>query len=193
MELRDEEALAGFVHGDLSQFEGLVRRYERPLLGFIYRYLGDRARSEELAQEAFLRVFRHAARFDPSLSFRAWLYTIALNLCRHEAKRRGSETEWRRRQAVGEPAATDDSPVALAQREEAMEAVRGAVAVLPDEQRAVLVMRVYQGLSYEEIASVIGCPVGTAKSRMFYALERVRVQLGERLPTGAPAPKPRAL
>lgn len=192
MERRDEEALAGFVHGDLSQFEGLVRRYERPLLGFIYRYLGDRARSEELAQEAFLRVFRHASRFDPSLSFRTWLYAIALNLCRHEAKRRVTETEWRRRQAVGEPA-SDDSPVARAQREETVSAVRSAVAALPDEQRAVLVMRVYQGLSYEEIAAVIGCPVGTAKSRMFYALERVRVQLGERMPVRPPAPKPRVV
>lgn len=193
MESTDEEALAGFVHGDLSQFEGLVRRYERPLLGFIYRYLGDRARSEELAQETFLRVFRHAVRFDPCLSFRAWLYTIALNLCRHEAKRRATEAEWQRRQAVREAATPDDSPVAHAQRQEAVEAVRLAVAALPDEQRAVLVMRVYQGLSYEEIASVIGCPVGTVKSRMFYALERVRVQLGERMPIDAPVPRPRVL
>lgn len=186
MPLRDEEVLAAFVHGDLSQFEALVRRYQNPLLGFAFRYLGDRARAEELTQEAFFRVFRHASRFDPSLSFRAWLYAIALNLCRHEAKKRGSETRWWRRQRAEEPVAPDASPSAAAQRNEAVEAVRGAVSSLPDEQRAVLVMRVYQGLSYEEISGAIGCPVGTAKSRMFYALERVRVQLGERLPTGTP-------
>ncbi len=186
MPLRDEEVLAAFVHGDLSQFEALVRRYQTPLLGFAFRYLGNRARAEELTQEAFFRVFRHASRFDPSLSFRAWLYAIALNLCRHEAKKRGSETKWWRRQRTEEPAAPDPSPAVAAQRNEAVEAIRGAVSALPDEQRAVLVMRIYQDLSYEEIAGVMACPVGTAKSRMFYALERVRVQLGERLPTGTP-------
>ncbi len=175
----DEALIKKFRAGDRGAFAQLVSKYERPLVNFLYRMTGDAGRAEELFQESFLRVFKHAGRFDTSRKFKTWLYTIASNLARNELRRRGKELP-----LTGVPASTGPGPQEKLESKEVEESVRGAVALLPEDQRLVLTMRIYQELTYEEIGEILGCSTGTAKSRMFYAMEKLRRHLEYLAPGG---------
>ena len=164
--------------GHAGAFDELVRRYERPLFAYLRRFLGSAEDAEEAFQETFLRVFRHMDRFRASLPFRPWLYRIATNAARDRLRYR------RRRRMVSLDAAvraTDDGasrplgdciaasgpdPDAGARLDEAQRRLEGAVAALPEKQRAVFLMARYDEMAYEDIARALRVPVGTVKSRM---------------------------
>lgn len=159
----DEELVSQLAHGDEPALRELLRRYERPVSHFIYRHTGGRD-VEDLFQETWLRVVRHAGRFDRAKRFSTWLFQIALNLCR----------DWHRR-APPEPvdaggAAPDASEVADTDRR--LDAAR-LLALLPEPQRAVVLLRFYHDLTEEEVASILDCPKGTVKSRLHNALARL--------------------
>lgn len=144
----------------------LVRRYQDPLLGYLAKFLGDPRLAEDLAQEAFMRVYAKSATYRPGPKFTTWLYTIATNLARDTHK-------YARRHPAGPLASSaldvrssEPDPESAALRREREERVRRALDALPEETREVLLLRDVQGLSYEEIAQVQGTPVGTAKSRV---------------------------
>lgn len=155
-------------------FAQLVKRYERPLFQFIVRQVRERALAEEIFQETFLRAYRGLGAFAPQASeasVRGWLYRIATNACRDELRSarskasRAGDPEAAERLASGGPGPEGD-----ASTRQRAELVRLALAQLTATQREVIVLFQYQGLTYPEIAEVLGVPLGTVKSRMHAAL-----------------------
>ena len=170
----------------------LLERYRGPLYNFILRHLGDRDRAEELLQETFLRVVHRAERFEGKSRFSTWMYTIARNLCidtsrklvhrRHrslDAPGRGREDGGPGASLVERTAKPAPSVERLSDSARMRRAVTRAIEALPPEQREVFLMREVQGMRFREIAEVVGVPENTVKSRMRYALQRLREELAD--------------
>lgn len=168
----DHELMARTRAGDGEAFAALVDRHTHGVVGFLRRYTGgDVHRSEDLAQEVFLRVYRAAPAYRPSARFTTWLFTIAVNLARdahkYQSRRPALAFGDVEDDAQGRgPASGTGTPDAEAERREACGAVWEAVARVPEPYRAALVLRDLQGLAYDAIAEVLGCPLGTVKSRV---------------------------
>jgi RNA polymerase sigma-70 factor (ECF subfamily) len=195
----DEQLLAAYRGGDVRAFERLLARYEKPIWSFLRRFVRDAAAAEDLLQEVFLRVVRDAQESGPAwkgeAKFSTWLYTIARNLCIDRARRtavRGSGSASRPMDGApegdGEPetatlheriAAPGLATDALVAGREAARRIDRAVAELPDDQREVFLMREVMELPFAEIASLVGVSEPTVKSRMRYALEKLRVALAD--------------
>lgn len=163
-------------------FELLVERYQRPLYNFLLRSLRNGSLAEEYFQELFLRCFRGLPEFHPEMpgaNFRAWLYRIAVHLIRDELRkpqfRRALELEMEL--GLDAEANAAPSPENQASWAQQRARVRQAVTALPDLPREVIVLNLYQGLSYPEMAAVLEIPLGTVKSRMHAALEKLRLVL----------------
>lgn len=180
--MRDEELVLRLGQGDPQALRTLVERWREPLCGYLHRLLGSREDSEDLFQETFLRVLRHASRFDQSRSFRPWLYSIATNLVRNCYRARGYRDalslDRPEREEEGAPlsarlAARATTPVDAASGGEDAQRVRAAVERLPEKGRVALVLFYYQGLAYQEIAEVLEVPLGTVKSRIHNALTQL--------------------
>jgi RNA polymerase sigma-70 factor (ECF subfamily) len=169
----DEALLKGVIHGRQDMFEQLVKRYEGRLYGFLHRMAPPHADAADLFQETFLRVFRHASSFKGRGSFKAWVYTIAVNVCRRHGSRTLPDS------LEQEPVNDASRPPEAAEAEEVRERIAQAVAALPEAQREVLVLKIYEDLSYAEIARVVNRSVGTVKSQMRYALGKLRGRLHE--------------
>lgn len=161
--------------GDPKAFPQIVARYQVRLLNFVYRMIGDRERAEDLVQEAFLRVYRHLERFDRSRKFSTWVYTIASNLAKNELRNRSRSPlvtfEQARPRDDDEPRTLDfeDSasrPDDLYERRQLRALVDQTVARLSSHHREVFVLRELEGKSYEEIAEIMHCNLGTVKSRL---------------------------
>jgi RNA polymerase sigma-70 factor, ECF subfamily len=186
----DEQLMVAFTGGDASAFEQLVARHQRGVYNFLLRSAGNRARAEELLQEVFLRVVRSRARYEAAAKFSTWLYSIARNLSIDESRRarfRGHQSlDAPRRGADGQGASMlSQLPADGVPTDEAAEApsirrrLAEAVQTLPEEQREVFLLRQLSGLSFREIADTVGIPENTVKSRMRYALEKLRAELGD--------------
>jgi RNA polymerase sigma-70 factor, ECF subfamily len=177
----DEELVRRLCGGDAGALRDLMDRYRGPLHGYLCRMLASAQDAEDLFQESFLRVLRHAPRFDPKRSFRPWLYSIATNLARNAFRSRS----YRDAVPLDRPDEDDGAglvsrlagraapPGEAAEREESAKVVRAAVDELPEKGRAALVLFYYQGLSYDEIAEALEIPVGTVKSRIHNAMGRL--------------------
>jgi RNA polymerase sigma-70 factor (ECF subfamily) len=178
---QDEWLMGQVALGKRDCLEPLVRRYASPLLTYIRRMVGDRHRSEELFQEVFLAVWTKRKQYKFPRSFRAWLFAIATNQCRAAFRRVNRETV--SLELVDSPPSRPDSsrPVDTAIATETAGLVSVAVAQLPPRQRSVVVLRVWNGLAYSEIADVLGCSEGSARSHMHHALAGLRRFLEPRL------------
>src|SRR5450631_734416 len=190
----DEQLLAAYRGGDVRAFEILLARYEKPIWSFLRRFVRDAEAAEDLLQEVFLRVVRDAQESGPAwkgeAKFSTWLYTIARNLCIDRARRtavRGSasidgstgtdeENTATLHERIAAPGPSTDAVVA---GREAARRIDRAVAELPDDQREVFLMREVMELPFAEIASVVGVSEPTVKSRMRYALEKLRAALAD--------------
>lgn len=186
----DESLMQAFAGGDATAFEELVSRHKRGVYNFLLRSVRNQARAEELLQEVFLRVIRAKARYEASAKFTTWLYSIARNLCVDESRRarfrKHQSLDAPRRGKDGEGAAMVSTiPAQNVPTDEAAEAptirrrLSEAVAKLPVEQREVFLLRQVSGLSFREIAATVDIPENTVKSRMRYALEKLRGELGD--------------
>jgi RNA polymerase sigma-70 factor (ECF subfamily) len=175
---RDEVLMAQVAEGRADCLGVLLRRHATPLLSFLRRMTGDRHRSEELFQETFLAVWVKRHQYDDLRPFRPWLYAIALNKCR--ADRRGRPSDASLLNEV-EPAANGPTPPDRAMADETAELVGGAVLRLPPQQRAVVLLRIWDNLSYARIAPVLGCSEATVRSHMHHGLAALRQELGPRL------------
>jgi RNA polymerase sigma-70 factor (ECF subfamily) len=177
----DSDVVAAYLDGDRRAFEMLVDRYQRRLLNFVYRTIGDRERAEDLVQEVFIRVHRHLHRFDQSKKFSTWIYTIASNLAKNELRnrsrnplvlfqaiRKDDDVEQRPLQFEDRHSRPDD----LFRKRHLRELVEWTVAQLPEHHRIVFVLRELEGKTYEEIAEITDCNLGTVKSRLNRARAR---------------------
>jgi RNA polymerase sigma-70 factor (ECF subfamily) len=178
----DEQLMRRFQRGDAGAFEVLVRRHRSPVFSFLLRLTGDRARAEDLCQEAFLRAIRGADGWEPRARFTGWLYRIARNLVLDEARR----DEHRRAGPLDppgggspprDPPAAGPGPDEAAAAAELRPRLEAALASLPVEQREVFLLREHSGLSFPEIAEATGVNENTVKSRMRYALLALRERL----------------
>ena len=182
----DEELVASATAGDLDSFNQLVARWERPMYALAYRTLGREEEARDVVQETFLRAFRGLKGFKGQAKFSSWLYRIALNLCRDWMRRE------RRAPVVQVPEGTDAVDLADAQaspaesveelvaRREMSEAVAKAMAELPEEQRAAILLKEYHGLTFQEIADTLDCPLSTVKTRLYQGLSVLRRRLERR-------------
>jgi RNA polymerase sigma-70 factor (ECF subfamily) len=165
----DEELMEAVAAGDAGALEALSRRYERPLHQFLWRHLGGRD-VDDLYQETWLRVVRAAARFDRRRRFSTWLFQIAVNLCRDHHRRPPDEPT----DAAGLDAVAPDD---IARRGAALDAER-LLAALPEPQRAAVLLRYYHDLPEEDVATILGCPRGTVKSRLHHAMATLKQLAG---------------
>lgn len=163
---------------DLSSVPGpeeLVDRYQRRIYAVIYRMTGRHADTDDLCQEAFLQIFRSLPRFRPGTNLDSWVYRIAMNVSVDHLRRRGRDAAAREElgrtgPAVGGGAAAIDAETA--------DAVRKAVEELPPQQKAVVVLRLFEGLGHDEIGEILETPAATVRWRLFTALEKLELLLG---------------
>jgi len=173
--LRDEdrEAVLASQRGEREAFDPLVDRYQRDVYRLCYRYVSNHHDASDMAQEVFLKAFRAIQKFRGESSFSTWLYRIAVNTClnfRSSKKPDGdelSDTLADRRIGVVEEM----------ERSERSQRVRDAVKRLPEKQRATLILKIYQDLTHEEVAQILGSSVGTVKANLFHALGNLRKML----------------
>jgi RNA polymerase sigma-70 factor, ECF subfamily len=174
-ELDDSGLVASFLDGDKRAFTVLADRYHARLLNFIYRSTGDRERAEDLVQETFIRVYRHIHRFDQTRKFSTWIYTISSNLAKNELRNRSRnplvlfQTLKKNWDADHAPLEWEDNtyrPDDLFRKRHLRDLIEAAVEDLPEHHRVVFVLREMEGKTYEEIAEITGCNLGTVKSRL---------------------------
>ncbi len=179
----DEELVARATAGDLDSFNQLVTRWERPLDALAFRTLGREEDARDVVQEAFLRAYRGLRGFKGEAKFSSWLYRITLNLCRDWVRRE------RRTPLVQVPEGTDPVELAdqraspaesvedLVARREMSRAVARAMADLSEDQRVAIVLKEYHGLTFQEIADMLDCPLSTVKTRLYQGLSMLRRRL----------------
>ena len=169
--------------GDRAAFSQLIERHHRPVIRTIYRLIGDQTTAEDLAQEVFLNIYRAAASYEPSAEFRTWLFRIVRNVVYSELRRQqrhpvildGSEDETSPLNIADERAAT---PFDKLDAKERSELVRAAIENLPPTQRLALILRRYEGLSYEQIAQTMDNTVPAIKSLLSRAKAALAQSLG---------------
>ncbi|MDE2307320.1 MAG: RNA polymerase sigma factor RpoE [Xanthomonadaceae bacterium] len=171
-------------HGDKRAFDLLVRKYQHKVVGLVSRYVKTHAESEDIAQEAFIRAWRAIGSFRGDSAFYTWLYKIAVNTAKNHLVALG------RRPPAGDIDADDAAfmagtermqdnatPERELMRQEIEQSVFSTVQALPEELRTAITLREVEGLSYDEIAEAMGCPIGTVRSRIFRAREAIDVKL----------------
>jgi len=181
----DELLVTRILSGEAELYETLIARYERPIVNFIYRMIGDYEQALDLAQEVFFKAYRSLARFDPTFRFSTWLYRIASNrsidhlrkqtpvhLSLNDPKdnEQGSE-------GVIQLKSASRGPEDLLASRELGEQISHAIDALPAPYRELILLRHLQGMSYEEIARMKRLPLGTVKNRLFRAREILRKKL----------------
>ena len=163
--------------GDSRAFDILVVKYQDRLIYSVYKFCKDLELSQDITQEAFVKAFRNIDKFRGESSFYTWIYRIAINTAKNyfSNKSRGAETynEDILDSALSDMSLNSDNPETLLAAEEMKDAVNQAFQNLPDEIRSTLSLREYDGLSYEEIAKVQNCPIGTVRSRIFKGRELI--------------------
>lgn len=172
--------------GDHEAFRQLVERHQNSVIGTVAKMLGNFSEAEDIAQQVFLRIWRNAKRYRPEAKFTTYLFTITRNLVFNETRRKSrkkevssDEREENSNQMV--EASPDRQPDAELLQAELQRAVDDAIAALPETQRMAVVLRRYEQLSYEEIASVLGLSVSAIKSQLFRARTALRESLGRYL------------
>jgi len=173
--------------GDKTAFDMLVRKYQHKVVKLVTRYLRDPADAEDVAQEAFIKAYRAIPQFRGDSAFYTWLYRIAINTAKNAivSRDRNPVDFDLDLQNVEESSsmqlrlADSETPESLLQTEEIRETVNRAIEALPEDLRTAIVLRELEGLSYEDIAQAMDCPVGTVRSRIFRAREAIDKRLSE--------------
>ena len=180
---RDAQLMLRVRAGDDTSFALLLERHRGPVVNFLHRMVQNRAVSEELAQEVFLRVYRSRQTYEPTARFTTWLFRIAthvaLNRIRDSRKEKGHESlseellEGVERQVVDNQPTIEQEMI----QDVRVQEIRQAIQALPEKQRAAVLMHKYQGLEYTRIAGALGCSESAVKSLLFRAYETLRARL----------------
>ncbi len=176
-ELDDRGLVTACLAGAREAFDLIVERHRRSVYQLCYRFLDNHEDASDVAQDVFLRAYRGLAAFKGDASFGTWLYRIAVNTSLNRLSARPPKAE--PLEATEPLADRSPDPATRLLRDERARWVRRAIARLPAKQRATLVLRVYQDLSHQEIASIVGSSVGAVKANFFHALRNLKKLLGE--------------
>ena len=192
----DEELVEACQAGEASAFDVLVARWESRIRGAAYRFLGSEEEAKDVAQEAFLKAYRALGGFKREARFSSWLYQIATNLCRDRLRRRrsrGTVSLEEMEETGGAIVETRPGAHDRLLQEDLARAVRRAIHALGEEQREVVILKEYEGLTFLEIAQALDVPVSTVKTRLYRGLGQLRLRLEREgirgtVPVVAPAP-----
>lgn len=188
----DQALVERVQSGDKQAFGLLVAKYQRKLMRLVLRLVRDPAEAEDVTQEAFVKAYRALPDFRGESAFYTWLYRIGVNTAKNwliaNGRRAPTSTETDSEEAEGfeegELLRDADTPERLLMSRQIADTVNAAMASLPEELRTAITLREIEGLSYEEIAQTMGCPIGTVRSRIFRAREAIALKLRPLLDTG---------
>lgn len=188
-EVTDEALMQRAGAGDKAAFETLVRRHQRPVINFIFRFLQDPSEAEDLAQEVFLSIWKSAGTYRPDAKFTTWLYRIAVNRCINQSRAlkirqwfsvfRPERPEPESKEnftAVDEGIEAKTPEDRLIQSEQETK-IKQALAALPQNQRLAMLLKTYNGFSYREIASIMNCSVSAVDSLLIRAKQNLQKKL----------------
>jgi len=178
LDQEDAVLVAAFKRGEESAFTALVIKYRETVYRIARRMVHSHEDGADVTQEVFIRVHRALPRFDGRSQLRTWLYRITVNLSLDFQERRRRQA-WVDLDEVVQEAPAEAGPVAQAEAAAVRQAVARAVDALPPRQRAMVTLRLYQDLPYDEIATICECSEGTVKATMFAALRKLRGMLAE--------------
>lgn len=181
---RDAQLMLRVREGDEESFGVLLEKYRSPVIRFVYRMVQDQAIAEELGQEVFLRVYRSRATYEPTAKFTTWLFRIATHLALNWLRDGKSERGHQRLDDEGDGEMpvreVADRGLSVEQRmlyQTRLQEVRDAIALLPEKQRAAVLMHKYEEMEYAQIAQVLECSESAVKSLVFRAYETLRARL----------------
>ena len=188
----DQQLVERAQRGDKHAFELLVAKYQRKLIRLLSRFIRDAAEVEDVAQEAFIKAYRALPNFRGDSAFYTWLYRIGINTAKNYlvamGRRAPTSTSMDAEEAedLGETELLQDlnTPENLMMSRQVADSVNQTLDKLPEDLRTAISLREMEGLSYEEIASAMNCPIGTVRSRIFRAREAIAEQLRPMLDTG---------
>lgn len=180
----DQALVEQVQRGDKQAFDVLVLKYQNKIIQLVNRYVHDTDEARDVAQEAFIKAYRAIGRFRGDSAFYTWLYRIAINTAKNylvASGRRPPRSDIDAQDAEQYEGATGlreyATPERLLQKDEIQDAVAGAIDALPDDLRTAITLRELEGLSYEEIAQTMDCPIGTVRSRIFRARDAIDTRL----------------
>jgi RNA polymerase sigma-70 factor (ECF subfamily) len=181
----DAKLVARVQAGDKAAFDLLVLKYQRKILRLLSRMLRDQSEIEDVMQEAFIKAYRALPQFRGDSAFYTWLYRIAINTARNwmasQTRRPSSSSLYQSEDGETfdeiDNLTDNNTPESLLASREIAESVNESIQALPAELRTAIVLREIEGLSYEEIAQAMGCPIGTVRSRIFRAREAIATKL----------------
>jgi RNA polymerase sigma-70 factor (ECF subfamily) len=187
MEESDLVLVKRVQRGDKTAFDLLVRKYQHKVVKLVLRYVRNPAEAEDIAQEAFIKAYRALPQFRGDSAFYTWMYRIAINTAKNSLASRDRSpiaydldlTDPEGSHSVQTKLQDPDTPEGMALTEEIRGIVNSAIESLPEELKTAIVLRELDGLSYEEIAAAMECPVGTVRSRIFRAREAIDKRLRE--------------
>jgi len=180
----DRAAIEACQRGEREAFDPLVERYQRDVYRLCYRYVNNHHDASDLAQDVFLKAYRAIGRFRGDSAFSTWLYRIAGNTCLNFRAARKAASEERKDDVADAGRRVGDRM----EDDELSQQVREAVSRLPEKQRATLILKIYNDLTHEEVAQVLGSTVGTVKANLFHALGNLRKVMADTAPGKRPAP-----
>ncbi|HFE48928.1 MAG TPA: RNA polymerase sigma factor RpoE [Chromatiaceae bacterium] len=180
----DQALVERVQQGDKTAFDLLVRKYQQKVLNVIMRYVRDPDEAQDVAQEAFIKAYRALPRFRGDSAFYTWLYRIAINTAKNMLVSRGRrppgsdvEVEVAEQLDSGTRLKDQSTPESYIHEEEVMRTIKKAMDELPEDLRTAIMLRELEGMSYEEIAEAMSCPIGTVRSRIFRAREAIDKKL----------------
>jgi RNA polymerase sigma-70 factor (ECF subfamily) len=187
--LTDHELVALAQKGSEKAYRELLGRYQRPVFSLIYRMLRDREQAEDLAQETFVRVFNHIDRYDPKYKFSSWIFKIATNLTIDHIRKKEVATvsmDGSRYAVTADEieastiaiASDDENPEELLEAKELGSSIEEAIGALRAEYRTAILLRHVEGREYQEIADIMGLPLGTVKTFIHRARKELQGKLG---------------
>lgn len=187
----DEDLVLRVQQGDKSAFDLLVIKYQHKIIQLVNRYVKDPSEAQDVAQEAFIKAYRALGNFRGDSAFYTWLYRIAINTAKNylvSRSRRSSDYQVDIQDAEALENAPQlqgmETPERLLLNQEIIDTIKTAIDKLPEEMRTAIMLREFEGMSYEEIAEAMDCPVGTVRSRIFRAREAIDNKLNPLLEYG---------
>jgi RNA polymerase sigma-70 factor, ECF subfamily len=172
--MTDEELVSCAQKGDREAFSKLIEKYAKPLTMMILRMVKDKEDARDISQQVFLKAYEHLSLFKNSSSFKTWLYKVAINSVKDHLRKPRPPSGPGDLEGLADPA---ESPARLLEKEQELQRIRAAVMDLPDKQRMTLLLRIYEGMDYGQIAQILGGREQSARGNLYEALKSLKQKL----------------